>query len=599
VIAYTYVKTFFIILWLTPSFFWLTNIYAQISLPPIVVTASRLPQPSTEIGREIEIIEAEEIRQLPVHSVDELLEYFSSIDVRNRGISGIQSDFSLRGSSFEQVLFLINGMPINDPQTGHHHGDIPITLNEIDRIEVVLGGASALYGHGGFGGVINIITKKQTKPKIKVKYAHGEYDYNLEKIGLTTPTWQDNQLSLNWERQLSNGYHINTDFDTKLGNLSFNSKNWQIFMGFSDKRFGANSFYTPKYPWQWERTQTQLFLTKTKFQIGNIHFQPAFIYRRHDDHFFLDRNNPDFYQNHHHTHVYNFRLPFNKQIANIKIAGGTEFSREDIKSNSLGSHFRWHEGIFLSLSPALEKINTNLDLRLDHYSEDLGTEFSHNLSFAYKLRPDLKLRWATGRSFRIPSFTELYYQSPANIGNPALRAEHAWHLESGIDIFKSKWQAGATIFYRWGRDIIDWVMKKGFWQAENLTRVNTFGLSLNFTIWWDKHSLRFDYTYLNQSSNPQVYAKYLNYLRHKTDFIFLSHWPGKVDTSLVLSYQKRLDQTAYPLLDIKIKKIFDYSHGKCSIFIEGKNLLGADYKDIAGVPMPDVWIWGGIEIEIF
>ncbi|CAD7777693.1 Vitamin B12 transporter BtuB [Candidatus Methanoperedenaceae archaeon GB37] len=201
-IAYTYVKTFSIILWLTLSFFWLTNVYAQISLPPIVVTASRLPQPSTEIGREIEIIEAEEIRQLPIHSVDELLEYFSSIDVRNRGISGIQSDFSLRGSSFEQVLFLINGMPINDPQTGHHHGDIPITLNEIDRIEVVLGGASALYGHGGFGGVINIITKKQTKPKIKVKYAHGEYDYNLEKIGLTTPTWQDNQLSLNWERPI-------------------------------------------------------------------------------------------------------------------------------------------------------------------------------------------------------------------------------------------------------------------------------------------------------------------------------------------------------------------------------------------------------------
>ena len=592
-------RCFSIILWLTFILTWLTTVFAEVSLPPIVVTASRLPQPSTEIGREIEIIEAEEIRQLPVHSVDELLEYFSSIDVRNRGISGIQSDFSLRGSSFEQVLFLINGMPINDPQTGHHHGDIPITLNEIDRIEVVLGGASALYGHGGFGGVINIITKKQTKPKIKVKYAHGEYDYNLEKIGLTTPTWQDNQLSLNWERQLSNGYHINTDFDTKLGNLSFNSKNWQIFMGFSDKRFGANSFYTPKYPWQWERTQTQLFLTKTEFQLRNIYFKPAFIYRRHDDHFFLDRNNPDFYQNHHHTHVYNFRLPFNKQIANIKIAGGTEFSREDIKSNSLGSHFRWHEGIFLSLSPALEKINTNLDLRLDHYSEDLGTEFSHNLSFAYKLRPDLKLRWATGRSFRIPSFTELYYQSPANIGNPALRAEHAWHLESGIDIFKSKWQAGTTIFYRWGRDIIDWVMKKGFWQAENLTRVNTFGLSLNFTIWWDKHSLRFDYTYLNQSSNPQVYAKYLNYLRHKTDFIFLSHWPGKVDTSLVLSYQKRLNQTAYPLLDIKIKKIFDYSHGKCSIFIEGKNLLDADYKDIAGVPMPDVWIWGGIEIEIF
>ena len=106
-------RCFSIILWLTFILTWLTTVFAEVSLPPIIVTASRIPQPSTEVGREIKIIEAEEIKQLPVHSVNELLEYFSSIDVRNRGISGIQSDFSLRGSSFEQVLFLINGMPIN------------------------------------------------------------------------------------------------------------------------------------------------------------------------------------------------------------------------------------------------------------------------------------------------------------------------------------------------------------------------------------------------------------------------------------------------------------------------------------------------------
>ncbi|MCD6320138.1 MAG: TonB-dependent receptor [Candidatus Desulfofervidaceae bacterium] len=571
----------------------------ELTLPPLVVTASHFATPQTEIGREIEVITAEEIERLPVHSVNELLEYMGSVDVRTRGVAGIQTDFSLRGSNFEEVLILVDGMRVNDPQTGHHHGDIPVSLEEIERIEVIPGGASALYGHGGFGGVINIITKKKAKPGVSGQYAHGEYDYHIQKFGFKTPSWKDVQLRLNLERQLSNGYRPNTDFDHKLGNIWLNGKNWQFLAAAQDKKFGANGFYTTAYPWQWEHTQTQFYAGRAELPIISLSFKPAFFYRRHDDHFLLDRTRPDFYTNTHKTSLYGTQLPIIWQGKQIRVASGLDITREEIKSTRLDNHFRWHEGMFFSLNPHFAKLNANLDLRVDNYSGHLGTEISHNLAVAYRLTPDLKLRAATGRSFRIPSFTELYYWSPANQGNPDLKPEHAWHLEGGVDLFQPKWQTGATIFYRWGRDIIDWVNMGTYWQAQNLTRVNTSGATLNFTTWWHGHTLKLDYTYLNQTTHPAVETKYAGgYLKHKADLILISRWPWQINTSFVLSYQKRLGQTAYPLLDARVEKAIQHDHGQCHLFIEGKNLLDADYEDIAGVPMPGIWVWGGVKISL-
>jgi len=584
-----------LLLSLVSSFCWAQ----EVTLPPMVVTASRFVTPQTEIGREEKIITAEEIQQLPIHSIPELLEYVSTVDVRTRGIAGIQTDFSIRGSNFEQVLILIDGMRVNDPQTGHHLADIPVSLDEIERIEVVPGGASALYGHGGFGGVINIITKKKAKPQVTGQFAHGEYDYNLQKLGFTIPCLKNTQLGLNLERQLSNGYRPNTDFDNKLGNLRLNGSHWQLFAGIQDKKFGANGFYTTLFPWQWEHTQTQLLTSRANLLINNISVQPVFLYRRHDDHFLLDRNNPSFYQNHHHTHVYNLQLPLSWEMERLKMAIGFDLGREDIKSTRLNNHFRWHEGAFFSLNPHLSKLNVNLDLRLDHYSEGLGTEFSHNFSVAYHLTQDLKLRASTGRSFRIPSYTELYYFSPANRGNQNISPEHAWHLEGGMDFLQPNWEIEATVFHRWGRDVIDWIDMGTYWQVQNLIQVNTLGITLNFATWWRKHTLKLDYTYLNQTFHPAVKAKYTGgYLRHKVDFSLISYWPWQVSTSLVLSYQKRLGQTAYPLLDARIEKLIRSPYGCYYLFLEGKNLLDINYEDIAGVPMPGVWVWGGLKIGL-
>lgn len=584
-------KKFILLIALT-IFFNVAN--AKIVLEPIIVTA-KIPQPASQLNREVYIIEKEEIEDLPIESLADLLEYVGSIDVRQRGSYGIQADFSIRGSSFEQVLILINGLRVNDPQTGHHNSDIPLTLDDIEKVEVMPGPGSAIYGHGAFGGVINIITK-EAKRKVKACLTKGGHDLNQETISLGEEI-KGLSLGLTWERRISDGYRENTDFDDKNVSFHLERNKFKFLFGFNDKRFGANSFYTTAYPNQWERTQTTFFSAINEFNLKEITIKPALFFRRHNDHFTLDRNAPLTYMNTHKTYVYGGELPLSFSFSFIEIVAGLELNREEIKSSALGNHFRWHEGIFLSFYPRFDRLTMSLDLRGDGYSEKWGWEFSPAFNMAYQLKEWLKLRGGFGRSFRIPSYTELYYFSPVNRGNPDLFPEYAWSIEGGLDILKTNWQAGLTVFYRWGEDIIDWVKKEDFWEAQNISRINTLGTTLLFKTKLKGHLFCLDYTYLNQ--NDREVAKYLNYLRHKLDLRIIFKLPYNITQGLCISYQKRINQDSYTILNARFKRAVKWKGNRFSIFIETSNLFNTSYYDNIGVPMPGRWILGGLEVELF
>jgi iron complex outermembrane receptor protein len=140
-----------------------------ISKTPITITASRLQSVLVSEAREHTIIDQTEIENMPAMSVADMLKWTGTLDLRSRGNPGVQSDFSLRGSSYDQVLVLVDGIRINDPQTGHHNSDIPVPPGEVERIEILQGPASALYGSDGFGGVISVITKSGRSKDNKIK----------------------------------------------------------------------------------------------------------------------------------------------------------------------------------------------------------------------------------------------------------------------------------------------------------------------------------------------------------------------------------------------------------------------------------------------
>src|SRR6185295_5225768 len=114
--------------------------------------------------RTITVITREQIARLPVHSIADILRLTASVDVRARGERGSQTDFAVRGANFGQMLVLVDGVRLNDAQSGHHNGDIPVPLDAIERIEVLHGPGSSLFGADAFGGAINIITRREAAP---------------------------------------------------------------------------------------------------------------------------------------------------------------------------------------------------------------------------------------------------------------------------------------------------------------------------------------------------------------------------------------------------------------------------------------------------
>src|SRR5688572_823423 len=137
---------------------------AQTPIPPyrqtVVVTAAATPVDLGSVTRTLTVITREQIDALPVHSIADALRLTSSVDVRARGERGVQTDFAVRGANFGQMLVLVDGVRLNDAQSGHHNGDIPVPLDAVARIEVLHGPGSSLFGADAFGGTVNVITRR-------------------------------------------------------------------------------------------------------------------------------------------------------------------------------------------------------------------------------------------------------------------------------------------------------------------------------------------------------------------------------------------------------------------------------------------------------
>ncbi|HMA87091.1 MAG TPA: TonB-dependent receptor plug domain-containing protein, partial [Desulfosalsimonadaceae bacterium] len=144
-------------------------------LDPVVVTGSHAPARLSEYGVSVSVITREDIAVLPADNFTDVLEHVNGVDVRQRGAGGVQTDIGIRGASFEQTLIMVDGVAISDPQTGHHNMNLPVTLSDIERIEVVKGPAARIYGPNAMGGVINIITRDVKENAIGGRAAYGEH----------------------------------------------------------------------------------------------------------------------------------------------------------------------------------------------------------------------------------------------------------------------------------------------------------------------------------------------------------------------------------------------------------------------------------------
>lgn len=556
----------------------------------VVVTAAATPVELGTVTRTLSVITRDEIARLPVQSIADVLRLSGLVDVRARGERGVQTDFAIRGAHFGQVLVLVDGVRLNDAQSGHHNGDIPVPLDAVERIEVLHGPGSSLFGADAFGGTINVITRREAAPASAVMQGGS--------FGLVGGRGQAGVARGN-VRQLvaasvdrSGGFMVERGFVTAgLSSQTRFGDRGGLLVSYLWKDFGANGFYgnSPSHEWtnQTLVASDQNLGSRAGWRLGS-----TLSYRTHGDHFLWDVRRPGVAENRHRTHAVLGALRASRGIgARGSVTTGVEGGADWIRSNNLGDHETRRVGAFGEWRHALfSDVQLDASLRADRYTE-FGTAWSPAAGIGWWAAPALRLRASTGRAFRVPAFTERFYSDPAHLARAEIGAETAWAAETGADVLlPGGWTLAGTVFGRFDADVIDWLRPTvaDRWRTYNIRDVDTFGVELTARkVLADGWFVQAGYAGLDvRAAAVTQLSKYvLDYAPHSLALAASLAFPAAVQVAPRLEYRRRTRSTGtsdYALVDLRVSRRF----GICEVRVEGTNLGDADYQEVLGVAMP-------------
>ncbi|MDJ0364221.1 TonB-dependent receptor [Hymenobacter sp. H14-R3] len=538
----------------------------QRELSEVTVYATRLGQLAGQSGRYVTVVPGSTLSRYPVASLDDLLRLLPNIEVQSRGNFGAQADITLRGSTFNQVLILLDGMRLNDPLTGHFAGYLPITPAEIEQLEIVRGPGAALYGPDAVGGFINIVTKtfaathRPDAVELAGTFLAGEYGLKSTNAGfygqekglrlaggilnntasgqlLNLPGGLRNDFKLN-TYSLSGAYQLTEKFSAaaraSFDRRDFNAQNFYTTnAGDRARETTSRDWYQGQLRYEWnERARTELSIVGTAST-------DLYVYT------------PTTAASDHLLHYLNVQGQHQLQLsAKVRVTLGGQADRRAVQSNDRGDHAVWHTGAFAvaAIAPT-PGLNVTAALRLDH-DQNYGTEVVPQLNASQQVGEKLTVRGAVGRGIRAPNFTEQYNSAirpgvvPTgfNVGNPGLSAERTINYEAGLDYQPlPALTLRGTYFNRYGRNLIDYVSQPsqqvieatGFTNldtkpgntttyrfAQNLFAVTTQGIETEVTARAQlAEGLKLDgsvgYTYVNLATEGDVQSQYLsNVARH-------------------------------------------------------------------------------------
>jgi len=573
----------------------------------IVVTADRAPKSFSDVARCVSLVEEAEIRRSLARSVQGLLENSAGVDSRQRGMFGVQGDISIRGGTFGQTLILVDGAKVMDPQTNHHNTNLPVTLYDIERIEILKGPGSRLYGPNAYGGVVNIITRKQKEKRIRIEGSGGEYGFYDASLSLSRPLGNtSHRLSLS--KRKSDGYRVNTDFDMWNvfygGSMPIAGGGIDLSAGHIDNEYGANSFYVDpsKSNGEWERVRTTMINASSHIRSGRFRIEPKLYLRRNEDHYVFDRANPSLYENFHTTWSVTCENSLRWTSRFGTTSAGLETGWEKMYSTRLDTLSRWKGGVFLEQQLALHR---SLLLAVGGFAyrySDWGWQLWPGADLGWQALRSVKLFGSVNRSFRVPTYTELYYLSPSNRGDPELEPEEGWVYEAGASWSHSSMTSRIAFFRRDGERIIDWVRRSGstdLWRAQMIGDVNMSGLEFEMDArfaGFPVSRVNASYTFLDTDRNlgdlESAYA--LANLRHQVQLSVFHRWMRALEQSWQLRYEERSGEEGHFLVDTRLR----LEVARVAVFAEASNLLDERYTDIKSLPLPGRWVRAGFEMDI-
>ena len=531
----------------------------------------------------------------------DLLQQVSGIDIRRRGVPGTQADLYIRGGGFDQTLLLIDGMKMDDIQTGHHTLNLLLPIQLIERIEIIKGPASRIFGQNAFNGAINIITKslpKSEKKQFEMLVSNPTFG-SFKQFGFLINSRlllkQKFNAQLTFSRSKSDGYRYNTDYSNDFFFFKSEIKTQKnpiiITSGFTEKKFGANGFYaSPSATDQYEETQASFLGISTLLGSEKFLIRPKLYWRRGQDEYIYIRNNPSVYRNLHKTNKIYLDFSFSKLFDSGRLNFGIDLSNSSISSNNLGYHNRFTTSLYADYTFKTKdnKLSFSPGLSISNFS-DMSTHFFPGIDLGFDVNEKINLYANYGKTYRIPTYTDLYYSDRNTIGNPDLNPEYAITNEIGIKYSNEYIDVSSSFFTRKSSNIIDYVKQseQDKWEATNIRNLDTNGFDLNFLYKITLHnSLRLGYTYLFDKSyvSDVNYSRYaINSLRHQLNTRLALKYSNKITHTLINRFGERSNKVSHIVYDSNLKyQLSENSY----FFINVNNIFNEEYYETNLVPMP-------------
>ncbi len=572
---------------------------ATVTLDPVVVTANRTPQKLSEVPSSITIITEEDIVNSGSTTIAEVLQLEVGTLVVNNGPLGSVASLSIRGSEAAQVLVLIDGIRLNSAQHGQFDlGQLPIALEQIERIEILRGPASNVYGANALGGVVQIITKKPE-------------DQPLTSLSWKESRWDTRQLSLTTARKIgalsfrlgvsddsSDGYRDNSEldqnrFDASVGVDLPGDYKLDISGYYLDKEAGVPgaTSYPSLSAYQTDKNSFAAVVLQGPAGQSNLKIQGTYQ-RQHNN--YVD---PDAWVPTDDSHIITTRsleIQDDLTLGSGEILIGGEFRKDQLDSTTAGDQDQDQVAVFGEISyPITDRLKTTLGLRYDDHS-DFDSQVSPRLAMLLKLSSSTNLRGSIAGAFRAPTLNDRYWPEDAYTrGNEDLTPETAVEYELALDHnFNQTDRLSVSVFLREVEDLIDWAPDDSFvWQPTNLNDAEIYGTDISATyqpvrfITWKNN-----YTYLhavNETTDEYINTKPRHQFKASVD---LGPWAKtrlRAQGQYVKFYKKPGRETnSYATFDVILKRPFSFSYCDFEGSLGVKNLLDRDYEINEGYPMP-------------
>ena len=569
----------------------------------LVQAGSRVSPHLPILTRSVQVIRRAEISALPARTVSEVLEWATGVEVMAR--SPAQSDLSIRGAGFEQVVVLVDGVRMSDPQTGHFDLDLTVPLDQIERVEILRGPASAMYGADAMGGVVNVVTRGGESPW-QGRLEGGSWgSAGVSGSGAVSGPGRSSVRG-GGEFSRSDGHRPGTDFETLLLNLGLiqpaGSGRLTGQLGLSRKDFGARDFYAP-YP-SFEKTRTYTSSLRWHSSGGEgSGLEAGVSFRRHEDEFVLLRDDPAYYRNQHTSSQGGGEvLARYSPASGVDLALGGELFGDVLTSNSLGDRTEgrgaaFGEAVFGRGTPMV----ASLGLRED-WHQRFGSFLSPSLSGSYAVGRGLRFRAAMGRSFRSPTFTERFYRDPINQGREDLSPERAWSGEFGADFFE--WRpvrVSATVFLRRSEDLIDWARDLDAgddvpWETRNVEEATFRGVEVDLDMQGPMGTtVAVGGAFLSVESEETrgFRSKYaLRPLKERITGTVQRRFGQVLTVSVHAQRNRRAGENPYHRVGVRA----GLRSGSLRIYLDGTNLINEAYPDITGANAPGRALRLGVEV---